>query len=69
MSAKSQPVETISGVEYWRCSKCKVVMSEYYFPRDKRKANGLSSWCKACHAANLKVHRARYEIADGRRKG
>lgn len=33
------------------CTKCKTEKSADDFPRDRRKRNGRSSWCRLCHKA------------------
>lgn len=39
------------------CSKCKIDKSDADFKKDKRRPNGLASYCKACHNLASRISR------------
>ena len=41
-----------------KCTKCKneLPATLEYFSPEKRKANGLNSWCRSCRNNKVKVH-------------
>ena len=46
-------------MQYLICTKCRIKKLVSKFPKDPRKRNGRSSWCKACH--ELAVQKVRSE--------
>ena len=41
------------------CRRCGQTKSAEQFPGNRRVSDGLSSWCRACHALAKREHRAR----------
>jgi hypothetical protein len=40
------------------CTRCNVCLPITDFASDRRKSNGLDSWCRSCHTANMRLRRA-----------
>ena len=60
MTAKVQPAWIDAfGDSLWLCSKCLGMKPADQFSSDKRKSNGLSSWCKVCKSAGTTQARMR----------
>ena len=47
-----------------RCRKCGEVLETAAFPRNRHCADGLSSWCKGCHARATREWRARVRASE-----
>lgn len=52
----------VTWPEEARCTQCKHLKAASEFNKDRRKRNGLSSWCKTCHSAALRANYARPEV-------
>lgn len=46
------------------CARCKATKLEAGFPPDKRKANGLHSWCRDCIKEYVRERKAQYQGAQ-----
>jgi hypothetical protein len=40
------------------CTRCHGCLPVADFPSEPRKSNGLDSWCRSCHTANMRLRRA-----------
>lgn len=50
------------------CTKCGDEKEQEEFPIDKRKKNGLSSWCRKCHYFNWRIIYKGKKLADYRER-
>ena len=49
-----------------KCGKCEKLKERAEFPRNKRRRDGLGSWCLLCHTAYERAKRQRKRKAEER---
>jgi hypothetical protein len=49
-----------------KCGKCQELKERAEFPRNKRRKDGLGSWCLLCHTEHERAKRAKKREAEER---